>query len=149
MSYKVTFHTDAYKPHRASKKNWGPGTRNDEMKALDGRSYVEKTVPELRWRIHMVCGNWPHDLTDDTREEYIAWRRDKRNIISYVDHFCEITRTMYPEVPGYAQGYVNIDAVVLKVLRDGSARLDFKCFYDIRQYDKNMDGCYVTIEKID
>ena len=30
-----------------------------------------------------------------------------------------------------------------------TARLDFKCFYDIRQYDKNMDGCYVTIEKID
>ena len=88
-------------------------------------------------------------FADKPDEEYIAWRRDKRNIISYVDHFCEITRTMYPEVPGYAQGYVNIDAVVLKVLRDGSARLDFKCFYDIRQYDKNMDGCYVTIEKID
>lgn len=49
MSYKVTFHTDSHKPHRASKKNWEPGTRNDEMKALDGRSYVEKTVPELRW----------------------------------------------------------------------------------------------------
>ena len=74
MSYKVTFHTDAYKPHRASKKNWEPGTRNDEMKALDGRSYVEKTVPELRWRIHMVCGNWPYDLTDDTREEYARRR---------------------------------------------------------------------------
>lgn len=149
MSYKVTFHTDAYKPHKASKEKWKLGTRNDEMKALDGRSYVEKTIPELRWRIYMACGNWPHDLTGDAREEYIAWRHNKRNIISYVDQFCEVTRTMYPAVPGFAQGYVNIDNVVLEVLKVGSARLDFKCFYDIRQYDKNMDGCYVTIERID
>lgn len=29
MSYKVTFHTEAYKSHRASKKNWELGTQND------------------------------------------------------------------------------------------------------------------------
>ena len=87
-------------------------------------------------------------IEPETKDAMLALRGLLNNI-AYVDHFCEVTRTMYPEVPGYAQGYVNIDAVVLKVLRDGSARLDFKCFYDIRQYDKNMDGCYVTIEKID
>lgn len=63
MSYKVTFHTEAYKSHRASKKNWELGTQNDHIKALNGLSFVEETKEELSWRqrdrmtiIH-VCPN--------------------------------------------------------------------------------------------
>lgn len=67
MSYKVTFHTEAYKSHRASKKNWELGTQNDHIKALNGLSFVEETKEELSWRLLMAGGNTPYELTPSRR----------------------------------------------------------------------------------
>lgn len=39
------------------------------------------------------------------------------------------------------QGYFNIGAVMEKLKTEGVARVPFKWLYDIRQYDKAMDGC--------
>lgn len=75
MSYKVTFHTEAYKSHRASKKNWELGTQNDHIKALNGLSFVEETKEELSWRLLMAGGNTPYELTPESAVRYEAWRK--------------------------------------------------------------------------
>ena len=56
-------------------------------------------------------------------------------------------RTIYPSVPGFTQGYVNVDAVIQKVEKAGTAKVEFRQFYDLRQYDPHMNGCYIQIEK--
>ena len=83
MSYKVTFHTEAYKSHRASKKNWELGTQNDHIKALNGLPFVEETKEELSWRLLMAGGNTPYELTPESTVRYEAWRNNPRNTIKF------------------------------------------------------------------
>ena len=147
MSYKVTFHTEAYKSHRASKKNWELGTQNDHIKALNGLSFVEETKEELSWRLLMAGGNTPYELTPESAVCYEAWRNNPRNTIKFQDKLCDMERTIYPSVPGFTQGYVNVDAVIQKVEKAGTAKVEFRQFYDLRQYDPHMNGCYIQIEK--
>ena len=33
--------------------------------------------------------------------------------------------------------------------KNGVVRVPFKWLYDIRQYDKNMNGCYMEIKKVE
>lgn len=147
MSYKVTFHTEAYKSHRASKKNWELGTQNDHIKALNGLSFVEETKEELSWRLLMAGGNTPYELTLESAVRYEAWRNNPRNTIKFQDKLCDMERTIYPSVPCFTQGYVNVDAVIQKVEKAGTAKVEFRQFYDLRQYDPHMNGCYIQIEK--
>lgn len=145
MPYTVTFHTQAYKPHQSAVRSLG--TQDDHMAALDGLTFVEESTRELAWRIHLAHGNWPYDLSKGENEQYAAWRHDPRNIVRFFDNSCGCERTILPEVPGFHQGYVNADAIVLEVEEKGSAKIDFCRFYDQRQYDTHMDGCYISIEK--
>lgn len=46
------------------------------------------------------------------------------------------------------QGYFSIDEVMEKLKTKGYVKIPFKWLYDIRQYDKAMDGCYMEITKI-
>ena len=147
MSYKVTFPTEAYKSHRASKMNWELGTQNDHIKALNGLSFVEETKEELSWRLLMAGGNTPYELTPESTVRYEAWRNNPRNTIKFQDKLCDMERTIYPSVPGFTQGYVNVDAVIQKVEKAGTAKVEFRQFYDLRQYDPHMNGCYIQIEK--
>lgn len=45
------------------------------------------------------------------------------------------------------QGYFDIDDVLEKLKKEGTVRIPFSWLYDIRQYDKAMDGCYMKITK--
>lgn len=45
------------------------------------------------------------------------------------------------------QGYFDIDKVLEKLKTEGTVKVPFKWLYDIRQYDKAMDGCYMEIVK--
>lgn len=46
------------------------------------------------------------------------------------------------------QGDSSIDEVMEKLKAEGTVKIPFKWLYDIRQYDKDMDGCYMEITKI-
>ena len=62
MPYKVTISTKAYKPMRATKQNWEPGTTNDHVQALDGFQCMEMTLTEVGWRLEMFAGTKPWDV---------------------------------------------------------------------------------------
>ena len=44
-------------------------------------------------------------------------------------------------------GYFDIGDVMEKLKTEGSVKVPFKMLYDIRQYDKALDGCYMEIVK--
>lgn len=46
------------------------------------------------------------------------------------------------------QGYFDIDEIMGKLKDERTVKVPFKWLYDIRQYDKCMDGCYMEITKI-
>lgn len=46
------------------------------------------------------------------------------------------------------QGYFSVGQVMEKLKTEGVVEIPFKWLYDIRQYDKAMDGCFMRLEKI-
>lgn len=150
--YKVTINTDSYKKRRCSKKNWEPGTLNDFMAALNGWENTEPNLKSLRWRLETFASNCLTDVWDDDKkdytEEYLAWKNNPKNTIKYFDNLCGFERTSEVQPYGFKQGYFSIDNVLEKVEKEGSAKVPFAWVYDVRQYLKNMDGCYMLIEKI-
>ena len=46
------------------------------------------------------------------------------------------------------QGYFNIGEQIQKLKKEGYIKVPFSWLYDIRQYDKNMNGCFVEVKKI-
>lgn len=149
MSYKVVIHTDKYRDKKCSKNNWEPGTMNDFMKAIDKWSIRERNLIELRWRINYIADKIPSDVYGDMWPKYTEWidRYKSKNYIKFYDTLCEIERTEKVQVYGFAQGYFNIDKVIEEVRKNGTSKIPFSWFYDIRQYSKNMDGCYIEITK--
>lgn len=63
------------------------------------------------------------------------WELGTRN--DYMITINGITRTLY-----------NMREVMEKLKANGVIRVPFKWLYDIRQYDKAMDGCYMEIVKV-
>lgn len=147
MPYKVTISTKAYKPMRATKQNWEPGTTNDHVQALDGFQCMEMTLTEVGWRLEMFAGTKPWDVYDTPY--YKAWLYQGYNTLTYHDRLCDIDRTTEICPPGFKQGYMNIPALLESLEREGRIVVPFSKAYDIRQYNKHMDGCVLTVEKID
>ena len=46
------------------------------------------------------------------------------------------------------QGYFPVGDYLQKLKEAGSIKVPFSALYDIRQYDKHMNGCYMEITKI-
>lgn len=46
------------------------------------------------------------------------------------------------------QGYFDIDKYLNILKETGVIQIPFSALYDIRQYDKRMNGCYMEIKKI-
>ena len=104
MPYKVTISTKAYKPMRATKQNWEPGTTNDHVQALDGFQCMEMTLTEVGWRLEMFAGTKPWDVYDTPY--YKAWLYQGYNTLTYHDRLCDIDRTTEICPPGFKQGYM-------------------------------------------
>ena len=155
--YKAYINTDSYVCHRCSKKNWEPGTVNDYMLALNGWHSTEKNLREVMWRIEMFRGRiWLHsEYSDDNPEEnygmserYQKWLNKRCNKVKFRDRLCELDREQVPSGYGFMQGYFSLDNKIEDLKKYGSVRIYFKELYDIRQYDKNMNGCYMEISKV-
>lgn len=148
--YKMTINTDAYKCGRCSKKNWEPGTRNDYMIAINGIKRTLNSIKEVMWQLELFRGNrylnseWDEDKKNWS-DKYLKFVQ--RNLIKYYDRLCEFDREQYLSGYGWMQGYFDIDKVLEKLKAEGTVRVPFKWLYDIRQYDRAMDGCYMEIVK--
>ena len=147
--YKVTINIDSYKHQPCSKKNWEPGTWNDFMLALSKWKSTEKSLREVLWRIEMFLKHPPiiRDKENGGYKRYQKWFSQPKNKIRYLDRLCECEREDKIQVYGFAQGYCEINEFISELKKNGTVRIPFKEAYDIRQYYKGMDGCYMEITK--
>lgn len=151
--YKVVINTDSYKLKACSKKNWEAGTLNDFMVALNGWHSTENNLTELLFRLHMFTGRsfpdiaWDHEKEDYT-DAYKKWISKKCNRITYLDRLCGFERTEEIKGYGFTQGYIDLDKVIEELKQNGSVKIPFEWLYDIRQYYKGMNGCYMEITKV-
>lgn len=150
--YQATINTTAYKKRRCSEKNWEPGTMNDYMEALNGWTTILNNLDEVRWQIEMFDGTGPRNCWDnevnDYTKEYKDWRDKPENTITYLDKLCGFERTSRIEAYGFKQGYFSIDNVLEDLENNEVVQIPFAWCYDIRQYLKNMDNCYMEIKVI-
>lgn len=153
--YKMIINTDTYKCGKCSKKNWEPGTRNDYMIAVNGITRTLYNMREIMWQLELFRGNsfLSSEYNDNNLKEnhglsdrYIKFL--KKNTIRYYDRLCGFERKQYLSGYGFMQGYFDIGEVMEKLKAEGTVKIPFKWLYDIRQYDKDMDGCYMEITKI-
>lgn len=143
--YHVTINTDRFTLFPCSKRNWEPGTVNDFIQAINGWKSTERSLQEVRWRIellfhqaHYHCGN----------PKWEQWFAKKKNKITYRDRLCEMDRTDDISVPGFAQGYVDIDELLDELTTTGTVRIPFSMGYDIRQANGRMfRRCFMDIRK--
>lgn len=148
MAYRVSINTEKYKDRRCSEKNWEPGTMNDFMHAINGWKIREDNLKELKWRIEYIAcrtGYTPNDA-----ELYERWleKHKNKNKIKFYDKLCELERIEPVRVYGFAQGYFDINKVIDRVRKEGAAKIPFSYFYDMRQYIRNLDDCFILIEKV-
>ena len=153
--YRFKINTDSYKCKRCSKKNWGPGTMNDYMLAINGITRTIYTKRELIWQLELFRGQsfLLSEYDSNNPEEnfglsnrYVKFL--KKNTIKYYDRLCGFERQQYLSGYGFMQGYFDIDKVLDLLKKEGSVKVPFSWLYDIRQYDKCMDECYMEITKI-
>lgn len=153
--YKMVINTDAYICGRCSRRNWEPGTCNDYMLAINGITRTLRSMKEVIWQLELFRGNhFLHsEYSDDNPEEnnglsdrYVKFL--KKNTITYHDRLCGLDRSQYLSGYGWMQGYFDIDKAIETLKTEGSVRVPFKWLYDIRQYSKNMDNCYMEITRI-
>lgn len=128
------------KKHKASTQNWEKGTLNDFMEAINGWKATENTLKKVAWRIDLFCGLW--HLEEEGWED---WYQQPVNRITYLDKLCELERTQKVAPYGFKQGYFDKDKVLKELEENGTVRIPFAWVYDIRQYDRHMDGCYMEI----
>lgn len=153
--YKMQINTDKYVCGRCSKVNWEPGTRNDYMLHINGITRTLNSLREVRWQLELFRGNsflteeWDESNSEENyclSDRYVKFL--KKNTIRYFDRLCEFERTQYLSGYGFMQGYFNIGKVLEELKENGTVKVPFKWLYDIRQYDKAMNGCYMEITKV-
>lgn len=153
MPYKVTINTDAYICQKCSKKNWEPGTMNDFMLALNGWHTTERSLREVYWRLMMFRGHdWISEEWDEQKQgmsdRYEKWLDKKCNWVEFEDRLCGFERMHRPTGYGFKQGYFDDRKAIEELKKNGSVTIPFSALYDIRQYYKGQNGCYMKIEKI-
>lgn len=145
--YVISINTKAFRPFRCSKKNWEPGTINSIMQALDEWSAVERSEREVEWRINLFLtgSGLPHEGDE---ADYQVWVNQPENTIPYMDEPCGVRRETKPECPGFHQGYCRVSRYLRELKENRQVRIPFSAAYDVRQYNKNLDGCYMFIRKL-
>lgn len=154
LRYKMTIDTSKYKLGACDEKNWEPGTRNDYMIAINGRTSILYSMREVMWQLELFRGNSfvisEYDEKNNPENYHLSDRYVKflkRNTVVYFDRLCGFKRKQYLSGYGWMQGYFSVEQVIEKLKTEGSVIIPFEWLYDIRQYDKAMDGCFMKIEK--
>lgn len=146
--YKMMVHTESYKPKRCGKQNWEAGTQNDYMAAINGITRTLHSMREVMWQLKLFRGNSFLDSEYSKESHGLSDRYLKflnKNKITYFDRLCGFERTQYLSGYGFMQGDLRINDILEALKKDGSVTVPFSSLYDVRQYDKHMDGCYMEI----
>ena len=147
--YIITINTDAYKPLKATEKDWERGTINDFMEALKGYKVTETSLRGVRKRVNVFLGRWGSE-SDGSLEEHFAWLDDPKTKvrIKFYDSMCGFERVEYVAPYGLKQGYIDIDNIMEALKTKGKVIIPFEETYDKRQVGaKLFKGCYMKIEK--
>ncbi len=162
MPYRITINNDSYKCSRCSKKNWEPGTRNDYMLAINGRTFVENSLREVNWLLDLFQGNsfnhgeWTPENADKVgkhgeyygmSERFYEWLHRRAHRVTYHDNLCGFDRSQWLSGYGFMQGCLNKRKYLSELMEKGMTKVPFKALYDSRQYDSHMNGCYMEIKK--
>ena len=154
--YKMRINTDEYLCEKCSKKNWEPGTRNDYMLAINGITRTLYSLREAMWQLELFGGNsFLHSeySSSNPKENHGLFDRYvkflKKNTIKYHDRLCDLDRTQYLSGYGFMQGAFCASNALEELKDSGYVKVYFKELYDMRQYSRNMNGCYMEIEKVD
>lgn len=142
MEYLLRIDTSSYKNKRCSKSNWGPGTINDFMHALNGWRITERSLKGVKRRLCIFTGSLCEEGVD------YEWCQKNHGIIQYHDKLCDIIRTAYVSPYGFKQGYLNTGSTIEKLKKEGYVKIPFSSVYDARQYDHHYDGCYLEITAV-
>lgn len=141
--YKITVSTAEFNPFYATKKNWENGTRNDFMYAINSWHITEKNLRDLKNRVKLMLGHGVEEkYYQDDKAKWLG-----KSYITYEDRMCGFERTDTVGPYGFAQGYVDVDKHIQELLTTGESKIYFRDAYDIRQYHKNYDGCYILITR--
>ena len=106
-----------------------------QLKLFQGESFLSS-----EWSENNPKEN--HGLSD----RYVKFL--KKNQITYHDRLCDCERTRPLSGYGFMQGHFDIDKYLNILKETGMIQIPFSALYDIRQYDKCMNGCYMEIKKI-
>lgn len=155
MAYIMRIDTMKYKDHKnISRKNWEPGTMDDYMHAINGISRRLRSEREVLWQLKLFQGEsflsseWSENNPKENHglsNRYVKFL--KKNQITYHDRLCDCERTRPLSGYGFMQGYFDIDKYLNILKETGVIQIPFSALYDIRQYDKCMNGCYMEIKK--
>ncbi len=161
--YRITINNSAYKCAPCSMKNWEAGTRNDYMLAINGRTFTEKNLREVKWLLDLFRGNsfnhdeWTpensekvgkHGNYNGMSDRFYEWLHKKAHFVKYLDRLCGFERTQYLSGYGFCQGYFDKDEYLAELKEKGVVKIPFSALYDIRQSaHKMMKGCFMEIRK--
>ena len=163
MRYRVTVNTEKYVCGRCSKKNWEAGTRNDYMLAINGRTFCENNLREVCWLLDMFQGithnhsEWTPENSEKVgkygdyygmSDRFYKWLHKKAHKVKYHDRLCGFDRTQWLSGYGFMQGYFDKRKYLAELKENGVVKVPFKALYDLRQYDKAMNGCYMEIRAV-
>lgn len=125
------------------------------MLAINGITRTLHSMREVMWQLELFRGNsfLLSEYDDNNPEEnyglsdrYTEFLR--KNTIKYYDRLCGFERQQYLSGYGFMQGYFSVGKIVEKLKKERTVRVLFKWLYDIRQYDKDMNGCYMEITMV-
>lgn len=125
------------------------------MLAINGITRTLHSMREVMWQLELFHGNsfLLSEYDDNNPEEnyglsdrYTEFLR--KNRIKYYDRLCDFERQQYLSGYGFMQGYFSVGEIVEKLKKERTVRVPFKWLYDIRQYDKDMNGCYIEITMV-
>ncbi len=163
MRYRVTVNTEKYVCGRCSKKNWEVGTRNDYMLSINGRTFCENNLREVGWLLDMFQGithnngEWTPENSEKVgkygdyygmSDRFYKWLHKKAHKVRYYDRLCGFDRTQWLSGYGFCQGYFDKREYLAELKEKGVVKIPFKALYDLRQYDKAMNGCYMEIRAV-
>lgn len=163
MRYRITINTDKYRKRRCSRTNWEGGTQNNYMEAINGRTFCESSLREVSWLLDLFQGishnhaEWTPENSDKVgkygeyygmSDRFYKWLHKRAHTVTYHDKLCGFDRTQWLSGYGWMQGYFSKDKVFEALKETGTAIIPFSWLYDMRQYDRHMNGCYMKIEKV-
>lgn len=129
--YKIRFNTENFEDR--NRRSWENQLNNDFAVAINGKEFIYNNRAEALDRLEFIAGRGSITIKTEDKENYI-----------YLEHERYSKQFMLLKMPGFAQGYVNLQRVLDTAEQLGHYRIPFNLFYDLRQ-GNFFKNCFVEI----